>query len=286
MGAQGSRDFPKALAIALRARLVRIVSSALLLAPSDAGDLSSITWKKQGNVDSTETSSETSFVATSDDLTNGNYAYSEGFNVVSFKVKPNFHSTAMKTGQVGFVCDGFFTESFPGTKTFGFGTNGPFSRTMFFTNNGQSDGVDEVSLTATTEIEFKIDGGNVKISTCTDNTASSCSEKKSYAMGNLEKTSCMAKIVMSENGAGFEVKEAVTLDATITATTTATITVTNTTAAAPATTTAGPTITGTNTTTVNVVNLNGVASKALHASISWMGIFPTAMSIAAAAHIV
>merc|ERR1711920_492739 len=101
-----------------------------------------------------------------------------------------------------------------------------------------------------------IDGGNVKISTCTDNTASSCSEKKSYAMGNLEKTSCMAKIVMSENGAGFEVKEAVTLDATITATTTATITVTN-------------------TTTVNLVNLNGVASKALHASISWMGVFPT-----------
>jgi len=286
MGAQGSRDFPKALAIALRAPLVRIVSSALLLAPSDAGDLSSITWKKQGNVDSTETSSETSFVATSDDLTNGNYAYSEGFNVVSFKVKPNFHSTAMKTTQIGFVCDGgdgFHTDTIPGSNTFGFSTNGPFSRTMFHTNDGQSDGVDEVSLGAQTEIQLKIDGGNVSIVICTDETDASCTLQKSYAMGNLAQTSCMAKIVMSETGAGFEVLEAVTLD-----TTTTTATVTNTTIAAPTTilTTAGPTTTAApNTTTADPASV-GIASKALHASINWMGVFPMAMSIAAAAHIV
>merc|ERR1712176_967390 len=183
----------------------------------------------------------------------------------------------MKQTQVGFVCDGTFTESFPGFKTFGFGTT---SRTMFFDNDGQSNGVDEVTLTDTTEMEFKIDGGNVTISLCTDNTPGSCTEKRSYAMDDLAQTSCMAKIVVSTDGAGFEVKEAVTLD----------ITSTNTTTAPPttiaATTIAATTVLVTNTTTAAPAPApSGVASKALHASISWIGVFPTVMSIAAAAHI-
>jgi len=259
------------------ARLAKIACSALLLAPCDAGDLSSITWKKQGSVAVTGTS----FAATSEDLTNGNYVYSESFNVVSFKVKPNFDASSMKQTQVGFVCDGTFTESFPGTKTFGFGTD-PFPRTMFFANDGQSDVVNDVTLTSTTEMEFKIDGGNVKISVCTDNTPGSCTEKRSYAMGNLASTSCMAKLVVSTTGAGFEVKEAVTLDITSTNTTTA-----QTTTAAPATTIAATTVLVTNTTTAAPASVpSSVASKALHASISWIGVFPTVMSIAAAAHIV
>merc|ERR1712113_1152412 len=100
-----------------------------------------------------------------------------------------------------------------------------------------------------------ISDSEVQVSVCTDNTGSSCTTR-SYPMGDLAQPSCMAKIAMGTNGAGFEVKAAVTIP-----TTTTTVTVTNTTTVAATT------------------NSPGVASEAIYASISWMGVFPMAMSI-------
>jgi len=263
-------------------RRLHIVSSALLFASSDAGDLSSITWQKQGTF--YMAASTNTFRATSDDNTQSNYAYSEYSNVVSFTVKPNFASASPKKTEVGFVCGDSHTDSIPGTGSWGFGTGIATAgnmRTMFY-NNGSADGIDAVSLTATTEIRFKIEDSEVEVSVCTDDTPSSCTENRSYPMGNLAQPSCMAKIAMGTDGAGFEVKAAVTIP-----TTTTTVTQTNTTTVAPATTVAATT-TGTNTTTVAAATSNSgaVASDAIYASISWMGVFPMAMSIAAAAHIV
>merc|ERR1712113_1363240 len=127
-----------------------------------------------------------------------------------------------------------------------------------------------------------ISDSEVQVSVCADDTDSSCTTR-SYPMGDLAQPSCMAKIAMGTDGAGFEVKAAVTIP-----TTTTTVTVTNTTTVAP-TTIVAATTTGTNTTTMAATSNSGsgaVASEAIYASISWMGVFPMAMSIAAAAHIV